>query len=236
MELKQKLQTFLTTGSKVDLFQAERAVNFSLIFETKSKPFCNVADERKLLQSIMKLTEMFLKTNFTDCETENIALQFAVDLTDLRSDWSLLDVLHFFKFVRQRQDLPENKIFGNKISPIKLMELTAVYEENKAIARENWKKEQISSQVFGTIESRKQLQIGTGENHKDTRFAELAEKLNEKLKMDKEKIYQNAEKTKKFLQDVEVHWNEQTALIDKGEITEQQAVINHHQYRLNYEN
>lgn len=233
--LKQQLHEYLQTGDIITLAKAERQVSFEVIFQTKSKPFCNVQDERQLLQSVMKLTQRFISVNFPDVNAQDVSLQFAVDITESRPDWSLLDILNLFKFIRQRQDLPENKIFGNKISPIKLMELTAVYEEHKAIAREIFLKDETSKQIYGTQEQR--LMLGQGKENelpKDTRFCELAKKLldNEKEKTDK--IYENAKSTKKFLQDLEIHWNKQMKLVEEGRITEEQAIINHNKYRVNY--
>lgn len=232
--IKQQLSDYLQNGDILTLAKAERKVSFTTIFETKSKPFCNVTDERKLLQSIMKLTQRFISVNFPDVNAQDVSLQFAVDITESRHDWNLLDILHFFKFIRQRQDLPENKIFGNKISPIKLMELTAIYEEHKSIAREIWHKEQISMQIHGTQEQR--LLLGAGSDiPKDTRFAELAKNLINKENEKTDKIYENADKTKKFLNTMQVHWDEQMKLLDAGTITEEQAIYNHNKYRLEYD-
>jgi len=235
--IKQQLNEYLQNGDIITLAKAERQVSFTTIFETKSKPFCNVTDERKLLQSIMKLTQRFISVNFPDVNAQDVSLQFAVDITESRPDWNLIDILHFFKFIRQRQDLPENKIFGNKITPLKLMELTAGYEENKSIAREIWQKKQISQQVYGTQEQR--LLLGSGERKeqlpKDTRFSELAKVIADKEKQKSDKIYENAEKTKKFLKAMQEHWSEQMQLVDAGTITEEQAIINHNKYRLEYE-
>lgn len=231
-----KLTIFLKTGNAVELAKVERSVNFNLIFAEKTKPFCNVKNESDLLSAITKLTKRFIDVNFAGENSTDTAVQFAIDLLDVRVDWSVLDVVHFFKFVRQRQDLPECKIFGNKISPIKLMELTAVYEEHKAIAREIYLKNETSKSFFGTIESRIEVdkQIGQGEAKPDTRFKELAEELNQKLKLKKDKIYKNANDTKQFLKDLETHWNEQTEKVKRGEITEDEAVTEHHKFRINY--
>lgn len=237
LSLKQQLQTFLTDGDLVSLAKAERGIGFEVIFQTQSKPFCNVTDEKSLLESIMKLTQRFISVNFPEVSAVDVSLQFAVDIMESRPDWNLLDILHFFKFIRQRQDLPENKIFGNKITPLKLMELTAGYEENKSIAREIWHKKQISQQVYGTQEQRLLLSSGERKEQlpKDTRFSELAKVIADKEKQKSDKIYENAKKTKKFLQAMHEHWTEQMQLVDAGTITEEEAIINHQKYRLDYE-
>lgn len=238
----QQLNQYLKDGDLISLMKAEKAINFDVIFSTHSKPFCNITDEKKLLEYVMKLTQRFISVNFPDSSAVDIALQFAVDIVDMRPDWNILDVLYFFKFIRQRQDLPENKIFGNKISPIKLTELTAVYENNKSIAREIWHKNEISREVHGTKEDRlmigtsAQKLIGSDETFKDTRFAEIAKKITDKEKEKSDKIYLNAAKTKQFLKDMEKHWDQQMDLVFNHKISEEQAIINHQKYRLEYKN
>jgi hypothetical protein len=229
-----KLKSFLQTGNNMELSLAEREVSFDLIFETKRKPFCNVQNESELLSSIAKLTKRFIDVNFAGDNSTDIAMQFSIDIVEIKPDWNLLDILNFFKFIRQRQDLPECKIFGNKISPIKLLELSSVYEEYKSIAREIWQKKEISTQVYGTIEQKKQILIGTGEQFKDTRFKDLANDLNQKLNSDRDKIYENANKTKQFLRDIQKNWEELMEAVSEDKISEEEAIYQHHKYRLEW--
>jgi len=241
--IKAQLKEFLTNGDLISILKAEKNISFEVIFETKSIPFCNIQEEneRELLQSIMKLTERFVRVNFPDVSAQDVSLQFSVDIIENRPDWNLLDILNFFKFIRQRQDIPENKIFGNKISPLKLMELTAVYENHKSIAREQWHRMESNRLEHGTQEER--MQIGTGyqkligstKEEKDTRFSDLAKELTVKLERGKEQVYEKAIETKQFLRDIEKHWNEQLKLVESGIINEEQAQINHVKFRDNYE-
>ena len=78
----------------------------------------------------------FFKVNFPDANTSEVASQFAVDIVETRPDWTLYDVIYFFKFIRQRQDLDELKVFGNafKITPIVLSKFLSMYEEHKSYA------------------------------------------------------------------------------------------------------
>jgi hypothetical protein len=230
------LKNFLATGNSLELSLAEREVSFDLIFSSQRKPFCNVGNESELLSSISKLTKRFIDVNFGGENSTDIALQFSIDIVEVRPDWNILDILNFFKFIRQRQDLPENKIFGNKINSIKLMELTAVYEENKAIAREIWQKKQISETVFGCAENRLDAsrEIGQGDVIIDTRFRELANELNQKLNSERDKVYENAEKTKQYLKDKENNWNELMKKIANKELTEVEAISEHNRYCLEY--
>lgn len=207
--VKQQLNQYLTDGDILSLMKAEKTINFDVIFSAKSKPFCNVTDERKLLDNVMKLTQRFITVNFPEVNAVDVSLQFAVDIIEIRQDWNLLDILNFFKFIRQRQDLPENKIFGNKISPIKLIELTSVYEENKSIAREIWHKNEISKEVYGTKEERLMIGasghklLGNTDTFKDTRFADLAKQIADKEKIKSDKVYENAAVTRQFHKDNE---------------------------------
>jgi hypothetical protein len=134
--IKEQLREYLNTGDIITLAKAERQVSFEVIFQTKSKPFCRVKDERQLYSS-----------------------------------------------------------------------------------------------------SEDRLLLGSGgENElpKDTRFCDLAKSIlsHEKEKIDK--IYENAENTKRVLQDLEIHWNKQMKLVEEGSITEEQAIINLNKYRVNY--
>lgn len=61
-----------------------------------------------------------------------IAPNFANDLIETRPTWKLADFVAMFKFFRQRQDLPELKVFGNTITGVRLMEMVTVYEEHRA--------------------------------------------------------------------------------------------------------
>lgn len=241
--IKQQLQSFLNSGDVITIMKAEKDINFDVIFQTSSKAFCCVAPEKEgeLLSSIVKLTVRFVSVNFPDVSANDISIQFAVDVVHTRPDWNLLDILHFFKFIRQRQDLPENKIFGNKITPLKLMELTAVYETNKSIAREQWHRKETNQIENGTQQDRMMLGngsqrlIGGAAPAKDTRFADLAKELNAKLQQKGNQVYENVQATKKFLKDIQSHWEQQMGLVSDGTITEEQAQINHVKFRDNYE-
>ena len=76
ISIKQQLSDYLQNGDILTLAKAERKVSFTTIFETKSKPFCNVTDERKLLQSIMKLTQRFISVNFPKGAVEDMILGY----------------------------------------------------------------------------------------------------------------------------------------------------------------
>lgn len=64
-----------------------------------------------------------------------IAKQFAEDILETRLDWRIEDIKYFFKFFRQRKDIPECCILGNKITADKLMQAVNAYEVERADER-----------------------------------------------------------------------------------------------------
>lgn len=88
--------------------------------------------------NLMKFAALSVKNYLIYCfpAQANIATQFASDLIEQRPDWKAADFILCFKFIRTRQDLPELKVFGNTITPQKLNEMIAVYEEHRSIERE----------------------------------------------------------------------------------------------------
>lgn len=101
-------------------------------------------DPEGIIESIYVRCVTFLTINSNGDNTGLIARQFAQDIFETRPDWKTEDIDYFFKFIRQRQDIPECKIFGNKITGIKLMELAVIYEDYKSQERERMIKEQAS--------------------------------------------------------------------------------------------
>lgn len=59
--------------------------------------------------------------------------EIAADLIETRDTWKAEDFIHFFKFIRQRQDLPEMKVYG-QMSYEKLIAMLTIYEETRADA------------------------------------------------------------------------------------------------------
>lgn len=100
-------------------------------FQTLVKTYPEVTET-----TITKLAVDFLTLNSTGENIPAIARQFAQDIIETRPDWKVEDVQYLFKFIRQRQDLPVCNVFGHKITPLKLMELVVVYENEKSAARE----------------------------------------------------------------------------------------------------
>lgn len=68
----------------------------------------------------------------TQQANELIAAQFAADIIETRLDWRIEDIKYFFKFFRQRKDIPECCIMGNRITADKLMQVVGAYEVERS--------------------------------------------------------------------------------------------------------
>ncbi|MCB0539696.1 MAG: hypothetical protein KDE33_19425 [Bacteroidetes bacterium] len=248
--IQQQLMTYLQIGNNASdaeistaefgLIKAERAVSFDVIFSSDTKPFTHIKDEKSLLTMITKLTSRFIKSNFVGENADSMALQFALDVVESKPDWRVLDILNLFKFIRQRQDIEELRIFGNKISPMKLMSLVAVYENHKSEARELYQKKIGAENEHGVFGNQKLL--GESKEAEQSRKLEVAEQLNKMTKKLKQieddkadNVFKNANKTKEFLRAVENDWNNQISLVEQGKQTEEDAIINHVEFRKNYQ-
>lgn len=141
---KQPTQTalhLLTTGaSEIEMLRFERNLTIKLCVLNGEKniySLCNNPEsESMILKNIFQLTQRFLMVNFPESMIDATASQFSQDIVDLRRDWVLDDIIMFFKFIRQRQDLPELKTYGSKITSIKLIEFSQYYENERCEVKE----------------------------------------------------------------------------------------------------
>ncbi len=85
-------------------------------------------DPDRLEKEIALICYTFLKINSTGDNHDIISQQFAGDIILTRPDWKLPEVKVFFDVIRQRQDMECFKVMGNKITPIKLMEMLACFD------------------------------------------------------------------------------------------------------------
>lgn len=97
-------------------------------------------NQKDLFKFILDECFYFLNTNSTSENNDKIAFQFAEDVTETRLDWKPTDITMFFKTIRQRQDIEDFKVFGNKITGIKLSEMIIAYEDIRAEQFETWNK------------------------------------------------------------------------------------------------
>jgi len=126
----------------VELSRYERNLTIKDCVLSKEKPLyvaCyDLKSEENILRHIFKLTQRFLMVNFPDSVIDLTATQFSQDIISLRRDWNLDDIVMFFKFIRQRQDIPELKTYGGKITAIKLLEFSNYYENERCEIKEQY--------------------------------------------------------------------------------------------------
>lgn len=187
---------------------------------------CNDTEsEGKILQHIFKLTQRFLMVNFPDTAIDMTASQFAQDIISLRRDWNLDDIVMFFKFIRQRQDIPELKTYGGKITAIKLIEFSGVYENERCEIKEQF------------LVNQKNLKIEKSENDsvvnglfKATFGKELQEKQ-EKEKQEKlEEMQNRAFLTNNYHKENEAYLKELKELLDKKEIDDTELALRYSKF------
>lgn len=120
---------------------------FEDVFASNSKVISSkIYDEATTFKFIADHCLAFLAINSPDVNNALIAEQWAEDVTETRLDWKPEDVIMFFKFIRQRQDIPELNVMGNKITAIKLNSWLPVYDEYKSEAKEQYLKSSFQNQ------------------------------------------------------------------------------------------
>jgi hypothetical protein len=65
-----------------------------------------------------------------------VPVEFAYQILTNEPTWTILDVVHFFDFISSHQHDERMKVFGDRITPLRLMEMKVVYEEYKSEERE----------------------------------------------------------------------------------------------------
>lgn len=138
-------------GASMNLLRYERSLKIeNCVASTEKNIYSLVLDrksEERILSNIFLLTQRFLQANFPESVIDATSMQFAQDITELRRDWILDDIILFFKFVRQRQDIPELKTYGAKITSIKLLEFTKFYEDERCDAKEKFLSQKKTTRV-----------------------------------------------------------------------------------------
>lgn len=223
MEIKQQIQQYLKSGNTVYIAKVERELSFESIITMKgianfgqlTKP-----QEKEVLTHIHTLSNRFFNVNFPDANSSEVAAQFAVDILESRKHWTLYDVIYFFKFIRQRQDLEELKIFGNafKITPIVLSRLVSVYEEHKSYAMDNVRSK-IEFKPNNQIQLLEAIDIKLKDAPRDNRFRELY-KILEKKEEEKSDFIAKAALTKQFHKDNDfcLEWLKKQDATDKEKL------------------
>lgn len=225
--LLMECQTGSQTAS-MELFKYERELTIqkcvvntdkSIYTLTKSKD-----TEESILRNIFLITQRFLMANFPESAIDIISMQFSQDIVELRRDWNLDDIIMFFKFIRQRQDIPELKTYGGKITAIKLIEFSGIYENERCEVKEQFltkqkslkiersEKDETSSKLFATFGK------------------ELLEKQIQQQNKEREDKLERAIKTNHYHKENELKALELKELLDKGEIDDTEFSIRYNNF------
>lgn len=135
----EKLMNYTGQLSRTDLMEIGNGVSFTSIIRSNEPIFKDVVkrgDEVNLTKAVFSVAAIFMADNFPDQNGSDISVQFAKQIINREPTWELGDIVNFFDFIVMRQDLPELKVYGNKITPFRLMEMVSVYNEHKAEERE----------------------------------------------------------------------------------------------------
>lgn len=193
--------------AKFELIKYERNVSIEKCVLSKEKNIYSLAQkvetEIEILKYIFLLTQRFLQANFPDSSIDATATQFSQDIVELRRDWVLDDIISFFKFIRQRQDIEALKTYGSKITNIKLLEFSTIYEDARCEVKENIinkRKEERLNQNNAEQEVMKVFSAKFGK--------EIAEKMRVKKNEDNEEKRMRGIKTNQFHKDNEfcINW------------------------------
>jgi hypothetical protein len=92
---------------------------------------CRKAFAREVYRECYKFLQLM---DVEDVKAAGMAHAFAEDVLDTRDDWRLEDVVVFFRVIRQRQDIPEFKVYG-KVTILKLGEMMQAFDAIRAEER-----------------------------------------------------------------------------------------------------
>lgn len=126
---------------------AERKVDFPAIIRSNEPTvFVMMRENYELIFKfvIVVMTDYF---NYAHPNMLPMVNRLASDLIETRQTWMAADFINLFKFLRQRQDIPEMKLYG-ALTPDKFMQMVCIYEEHRAQERERWEAEKKSEHLF----------------------------------------------------------------------------------------
>lgn len=131
-------------------------------------------ERAELMAYISKTTVVFIKNNFPGTKDPvSVAGEFAEDLMEQRLDWRLPDINLFFKFIKQNVGTMDDiKTFGNVMTPIRLLELATMYEEERCKIREAERKKR--------PELERTNFMAVGQNEVSGLVKSIMEKINQK--------------------------------------------------------
>lgn len=169
--------------------------------------------KKAIMKEAYQLTKNFLSLMDMDKDVINATADaFAVDIVESRLDWKYQDIEMFFKTIRRRQDLPEFKVMGNKVTILKLNEMLAAYEAMRCDA------------VAEVRQNQKFITAGTADSGKGD---EIAQQILDKLKaksMPNGSAFERAAETAQWHKDNEAKIQELKDKVIAGEITEDEGM------------
>lgn len=229
---KQHTQTalhLLTIGaSELELSRYERNLTIQDCVLSQDKPLyiaCyDIKSEGEILSHVFRLTQRFLMVNFPETAIDLTASQFSQDIIALRRDWNLDDIIMFFKFIRQRQDIPELKTYGGKITAIKLIEFSGIYENERCEVKEQFLTKQKSVKIERSDKDETSSKLFA------TFGKELLEKQIQQQNKEREGKLERAIKTNHYHKENELKALELKQLLDSGEIDDTEFAIRYNNF------
>lgn len=97
-------------------------------------------NKRDLFTYIANKCKDFLDENSPTTNNADLSIQFAEDVTETRLDWKPIDIDLLFKTVRQSQHIESFKVYGGRITSLKLGEMVTAYEDLRSQQFEVWNK------------------------------------------------------------------------------------------------
>ena len=119
------------------LMQIRSEVSFDVVLKSDEPNFIDLKREgglKAIAIPVTGITRSFLKSTFPD--QVDLSADITMAIVERNPTWSMLDTINFYKTIINRQDLDEFRVFGNKITVLKIMEMCSAYEGLKAEAHE----------------------------------------------------------------------------------------------------
>jgi hypothetical protein len=140
----------------------QRSLTFKNILERKEEPTISAIVSKGKINQYIPVMASFsmtsLKTIFNSDMAELLATEFVLDVIDIEPTWKVLDVLHFWKWIRTNDGI---KVFG-QVNIKMLHEFRCKYNEEQALNREQLHKQ---SQNNYPIEAGTGKDLHTLNNH-----------------------------------------------------------------------
>ena len=151
-----KLTNSLVANDKLTLLEIEGKINFKMILRIKSPVVMRTLKREIGLPALVKycslaLNRFLVSIGREEDMGEDQMVQFCYDLIEADSTWQLLDVINFFKFVRENQGRKDTMVYGT-IDALQLWRIHSHYQLEKATAREMYQEEIRSQYVTGSSE------------------------------------------------------------------------------------